>query len=234
MSFLITSTLFLHADSLTQHGRCLVNLSDLKSSTLAEANARAIPVEHHGQRIGSLVPVGPWILDSPSLIHQISDWRARAMKMFMVQFESTPSKTETYLAKHSIGQRDRILFMIRTDGEFLGHVGLAGITNRTAELDNLMRGHSGGSPHLMEASEETLIRWAFTQLELDFLQLRVLSYNIFAKAIHERMGFRTTRRSHLRRVVGDEVTTLEECAKQSASVNFTCDHMTLARQDFLV
>lgn len=210
----------------------VVNPHGLKRSTLLEATTRALPIKFQGQALGSLVPVGPWILDTPDLIRQISEWRARAMRMFLVQFESTPAKTEAYLANLSIGQEDRILFMIETDGVLLGHVGLAAITDDTAELDNLMRGQAGGSPRLMEASEWTLIRWAFTELALQSLHLRILSYNIFAKSIHEDMGFRTTQRSHLRRVVTGEVTTLQECAEDEANVTFTCDRMTLKRQDF--
>lgn len=211
-----------------------MTLSELKSATLEEAKLQAIPIEFQGQSLGSLVPVGPWILGVSDLICQISAWRCRAMRMFLIQFDSTPSKTEDYLLKFSVGQRDRILFMIEAEGSFVGHIGLAKITDTSAELDNLMRGSTGGSSELMKASERTLIRWAFMELGLQALQLRILSYNIFAKVIHEEMGFQTFQRSNLRRVFQDEMTTLEECSEQAANVAFTCDHMILSREVFIM
>lgn len=204
----------------------------LKRSSLEGASLKAIPIIHEGDSLGSLIPVGPWILDVPDLIRLMSEWRARAMRMFLTQFESTPEKTTAYLKDLSIGQPNRILFMIESDRTFLGHIGLACIDNRTAELDNVMRGKSGGSPNLMEASERTLINWAFTNLGLESLFLRILSYNFIAKALHEQMGFQTTQRLPLRRVSKGDSSILEECTSEVANVSFTCDIMALDKADF--
>lgn len=210
----------------------IVNMSDLKRPSLEQARMQAIPIEYRGKSLGSLVPVGSWILEDPNLIQQMSEWRGSAMRMFLIQFESTPSKTKAYLTNYSIGQRNRILFMIETGGSFVGHIGLAGITTNSAELDNLMRGSAGGSPDLMKASEWTLANWAFNELGIQSLNLRILSYNIFAKVIHEEMGFQKTQCLNLRRVVEDDTIKLTECSEEQSNVRFTCDYMTLSRQDF--
>lgn len=212
--------------------RALV-VASLKKAKLAHARLCHVPIKHDGNVVGHLVPIGPWILEDWKLISEISEWRARAMVMFLSQFESTPEKTAEYLRNCSIGDDNRILFMIEVEGEFLGHVGLAGISHTSAELDNLMRGISGGKPELMEASERTLVSWAFTTLKLKSLYLKILSYNFMAKTIHEQMGFLTTERLPLRQEIMPDRTTLVECEASEATVSSTCDVMVLGREAFL-
>jgi len=213
--------------------RKISDVTTLKKMTLHEARLCCIPIRHDGDVLGHLVPIGPWIIDDWDVIGQISQWRAQAMRMFLTQFESTPEKTTAYLTNRSVGDDDRILFMIEVEGEFLGHVGLASIAQTTAELDNLMRGMSGGSPELMEASERTTVEWAFTALNLESLYLRILSYNFMAKTIHERLGFVTTQRLPLRREEMPDSTILVECEASEATVSYTLDVMVLERAAFL-
>lgn len=204
----------------------------LKSGSVEEARANAIPILRGAERLGQLVPVGAWILTDKELISRLALWRARAMDMFLAQFESTAAKTEVYLREFSIAREDRILFMIETRAGFVGHVGLANIADSTAEVDNVMRGVPAGRDGLMSASERTLASWAFDNLDVTSLYLRVLSHNESAKILYERDGFVTTERLPLRREPGVDGTVLIPCESKLANVPFTCDVMTLDRWRF--
>ena len=210
-----------------------LKVAALKKATLGEARLCGIPIKYDESIVGHLIPVGAWILEDSGLIELISEWRARARLMFLAQFESTPEKTERYLRERSIADDSRILFMIEVSGEFLGHVGLANINQTSAELDNLMRGVSGGIPELLEASERALVAWAFKKLDLDMLYLRVLSYNWMAKSIHEQIGFLTGERLPLRQEILPDGRVLVQCGTGEATVPYTCDVMELERKEFV-
>ncbi|MDD2818510.1 MAG: GNAT family N-acetyltransferase [Candidatus Nanopelagicales bacterium] len=208
-------------------------LGSLKRENIESARERAIPITRGNEVLGMLVPVGSWILADETLIEAMASWRARTMEMFLAQFESTPAKTANYLQQFSIGLEQRILFMIESDGIFLGHIGLANIHPDTAEIDNVMRGINSGPRGLMSASERSLAEWAFVTLDLSSLYLRVLSNNTLAKRLYERDGFVTTESLPLRRESAVDGTVLVPCSQDQASVSFTCDVMTLDRERFL-
>lgn len=77
-----------------------------------------------------------------------------------------------------------------------------------------MRGVAGGSPDLMEASERAMVEWAFTRLGLQTLHLSILSFNFMARSVHERLGFSTTQRIHLRREERSNCTALIPCPRK--------------------
>lgn len=156
----------------------LARLQALKGDTLEQARALRLPIEADGAVIGSLVPIGPWILTDPHHIDLICQWRQAAMTMFMAQFDSTPERTHHYLQQRSVGEADRILFFIHdADDRCVGHGGFSGIGENSAELDNLMRGVGGGHPALIQHAERTLLAWLFAQMGSAEITARVLSYS---------------------------------------------------------
>jgi RimJ/RimL family protein N-acetyltransferase len=209
-----------------------VELSSLKKSKLEDARELALPVVSAGELIGRLVPVGDWILGDETTIQTISEWRARFMRMFLAQFKSTPEKTEEYLRICSLGQDDRLLYMVEVKDQFVGHIGIANCTPQDAELDNLMRGGKSGPPDLMIESERTLINWCFRVLKLESIYLRILSYNFPAATLHESIGFVVQQTSPLKREGDAQFSQLIECEASDANVNFTCDLMRLERERF--
>ena len=210
----------------------LTEATRLKSDTLQGALANAIPILRGLDQLGQLVPVGDWILTDDELISRLGLWRAREMDMFLAQVESTAAKTKVYLREYSIARDDRILFMIETEEGFVGHIGLANIEDSTAEIDNVMRGVPAHGDGLMSASERALVSWAFDNLDVTSLHLRVLSSNVAAKRLYERDGFATTKRLSLRREPAVDGTVLVPCDSNQANVPFTCDVMTLDRGRF--
>ena len=211
-----------------------MDLTLLKCALKSEAVRFSLPIrDKQDEVIGILIPVGSWILGDPDTIAEIAEWRERAMRMFLTQFQSTIERTTHYLRNLSIGHTSRILFMIQdTEGSFVGHVGLADVTETQAELDNLMRGKSGGPPHLMLAAEYEILKWGFGVLGLESIHLRILSYNFLAIDIHKSLGFVTTEEVPLIKKKNDGQTTLTPCIAEETNVTFTCSVMRLDRDTF--
>jgi RimJ/RimL family protein N-acetyltransferase len=212
----------------------LARIRALKCDTHEQALARALPIEADGAVIGSLVPIGPWILSDAHHIDLICQWRQAAMKMFMAQFESTPERTRHYLEQRSVGEPDRILFFIHdADERCVGHGGFSGIGEDTAELDNLMRGVGGGHPALIQHAERTLLAWLFDQMGSSEITARVLSYNWLVIELHERLGFRRRTSLPLRKTTHEGgLTLLEPCDSDQANVRHTCLELVLDRSSF--
>lgn len=212
-------------------------LARLKAATREAAAALALPLHNRtGAVVGSLLPIGPWLLDDAAQIAAISAWRQRAMRMFLTQFQATPENTRRYLETMSIGEAGRLLWLILDEGgRCIGHIGLSGATaadGGRAELDNLMRGVDGGDPGLIQLAEVALLRWAFDVLGLRHIDLRVVSYNWMVMALHEDVGFETTRQAPLHKRSDNGVTWHDECATDAANVRYHCTHMALDRTRF--
>lgn len=209
-------------------------LDKMKVDSFYEALSIAVPIINLEQeKIGSLVPVGNWILSDKSKIEDIRDWRQKAMKMFLSQFESTYERTLGYLTNLSIAQENRILFLIYDASDrFVGHIGMADIDTDSGELDNLMRGVAGGDPRLVYFSELTLLNWCFTHLNLSSSDVRVISYNWMVISLHEEVGFKISEQIPLRKREQDGVTSHDYADPASANVKYSCTRMVLKKSDF--
>lgn len=207
--------------------RVAATIEAIKCDYLAEAESKTISVDNDAGAVTELVPVGAWILSDPALVEELSLWRSRAMRFFFSYFEPTNTSMARYLQDYPIGKSDRIFFLVRVDGDFVGHIGLAEITPQSAEIDNLMRGRSGGHPALMHDVEETLVVWAHRHLGVNRFVLRVQSRNVLAKQIHVSLGFRIEKSLPLRRAVVGGQTILEPCSGAEATESFRMDFMSL-------
>lgn len=209
-------------------------IADFKCSSFAEAHGRALPVvDEKGATIGSLLPVGPWILDDREKIQAICDWRQKAMRFFLTQFKSTYARTYGYLKNLSIGQEGRIFFLIYDqDGGFIGHIGLSDVDGQTGELDNLMRGKSGGDPQLIPYAEKTILDWAFGDLGLAHMSLQIISFNVLTIKLHAEFGFETTEKSPLKKSEKDGFTIHEAVEACAANVRYQSVRMEATRDQF--
>lgn len=209
-------------------------IAGLKCASFDQAWDKALPIINgEDVKIGSLVPVGPWILDDRDKIQAICDWRQKAMRFFLTQFDSTFERTHGYLKNLSIGQTGRMFFLIYdADGNFIGHIGIANADGTTAELDNLMRGRPGGDPQLIYHAEETLLNWAFNELGLTHMSLRIISFNVLTINLHAGFGFKTVDKLPLYKSEKDGFTTHEPVAAEKANVRYTNVIMEAAPEEF--
>lgn len=212
----------------------LKTIAGLKCTNFRDARALALPVlDEDDVKIGALIPVGPWVLDDRAIIEDIIIWRQKAMRFFLTQFESSYERTFAYLKNLSIAQEGRIFFLIYDrEDDFVGHIGLAGVDGTTGELDNLMRGKSGGHPQLIYFAEKTLLSWAFCDLGLAHMSLRILSFNALTINLHSQFGFDITHKFPLRKSEKDGFTIHEPVEAGDANVRFTSVLMEMTRDGF--
>jgi hypothetical protein len=209
-------------------------IQKIKKNTKQEAENSSLEVFSENRiKIGSLLPVGPWILSDDLKIQKISVWRQRVMRMFLAQFDSTYEKTLAYLKNSSIGEINRIFFLILDENKnFVGHIGLSNINETSCELDNLVRGEEGGDPRLMFHSEQTILHWAFQMLHLKESYLKALSYNWLVLSLHEEIGYKLHTTYHLKKVEINNSVSHEFVPSNQANVNYTCVKMHLSKEDF--
>jgi len=212
----------------------MIELGLLKSASLSGAQSRAIAIESQSVPIGRLVPVGRWILDDDETIQELAAWRQAALRMFLTQSTPTRQTSYDYLEKLCIGDQSRILFMIEdSTGSFVGHLGLANYSQDEAELDNVIRGRRGGPRELVLEAERALIRWAFSDLLVKRIYLRVLSHNFKAINLYDQLGFCTIERLSLARKTEGGFATLRACTADESNVAFKLNLMALEVEAFL-
>lgn len=213
----------------------LVDLQSMKKPSFEEAKKLRIEVSDNcSKAIGDLVPIGSWALDDDHLIKEFSNWRAMFMRFFQSQFKPSEQRSVYYLSNFSIGQDSRIFFAIYlTSGELIGHIGLSNITETTAELDNIIRGRSGGHSDLMYFSEKALLNWAFQTLKLEKITAQVMSRNILALNLHDRFGFRIVESFPMRRrQISAEEILFERCEEIEATEKTVLHIIELKQKEF--
>lgn len=206
-----------------------LDLSLLKASASKDASLRlAIPLAD-GTVIGTLLLAGAWVLDDRGLLDQVTQWRRRSARMFLSQFEPTIERTQAYFREIALAKSDRALFfLVDPENRVMGHMGIANWTTTSAELDNVVRGIGGGHPQLMYFAERRLLDWVFAQSSVSRIFARVLSYNWMAQDLHSSLGFVTTQRQSLKKVVTAEAINHEPVSPESANVAYQCVIMEIA------
>ena len=211
----------------------MINLNGLKKATFIEALDCSLEVvDHANNKFAVLVPIGNWALEDSELLCSFAAWRQTFMRFFLTQFIASKESTSGYLKNLSIGQSNRIFFGIYVNEILVGHIGLSNITGITAELDNIIRGVSGGHSDLMYFSERKLLQWAFTELKLKTIDAQVMSKNFMALSLHERFGFKLKERKNLKKVVNESSVCYEVCDNEVATEKFFLDIIEVSKEDF--
>ena len=96
-------------------------------------------------RIAYMTPITRTRPASDEVVEALTRWRNRARRFFLTQFEATVERTRGWLESVVLTADDRLFFLLYTDsGKLVGHYGFIHMDERSAEVDNLMRGESGG------------------------------------------------------------------------------------------
>lgn len=143
----------------------------------------------------SLLSVTYDCLNDQEIIRLLARWRKTHERWFPAIFPVTEEGTRAWLKERVLDVGDRILFLIRVDDRYIGHVGLFRYdpNQRSIDLDNIVRGEEGWKG-IMQASLETLMQWARNVLLVHGFTLQTTSDNSKALALYHRLGFSETRR----------------------------------------
>jgi RimJ/RimL family protein N-acetyltransferase len=159
-----------------------------------------LPVLAGGERIGRLVPVTPAVAARADVIEALCRWRRTYATKFLTVFTPDAARTRSYLFDFSLPDPARILFVIEgPPGRLVGNIGLCGIQEAEAELDNVIRGEAANSADFMVHVQRALLRWAFHQLDVQRIHLNVLADNERAIRSYRKAGFTKVSRRPLRR-----------------------------------
>jgi hypothetical protein len=149
-------------------------------------------------RVGKLSAFTDATLADSTLIEMLTSWRNRYRQFFLTQFEATVPRTLQWLEHTVLADPTRLMFLIHDLGdEPVGHVGVMRLDEPIVELDNMIRGRSGGDGQLIYWAEVTLLRWLFQVRKVSGVCLHVLSNNWIPISIHSEIGFRMTEASPL-------------------------------------
>ena len=165
-------------------------LANLKSPH--EQGAGSMPLFDGVQRAGTLVPVTETCLTDRRAIARLARWREGAPEAFPSVTPVTLEVTARWLEKAVLGQPDRMLFwVLDANGTPVGHAGYYRFDaqSNTLEIDNVVRGEKGGARGIMTLAVRALCSWAFDNLAVDAICLRVFDDNPRAMRLYRAVGF---------------------------------------------
>lgn len=130
------------------------------------------------------------------IISLLTQWRRKNQRWFQAQFPVSHARTQIWYERRLIQDPDRLLFIIRVEGKYIGHVGLDRFdaAAQSCELDNIMRGEKG-YPGIMEQATARLMQWGKTALQLKKFTLCTSSDNDRSLNLYKRLGFVVTKRT---------------------------------------
>jgi perosamine synthetase len=179
------------------------NFSFLKqTSSLDALFARSIPLDDN---LGALIPICELHADDDPLISLLSKWRQENWFAYPTQFPVTDDGTKKWLRSKLLDVEDRILFLVLDKhGNRTGHLGYNSCFNDRCEMevDNVVRGVKSGTPGIMGAAMNALVKWGRQVIGADGFFLRVFEDNQHAVEFYRRHGWADDQRIPLRKTTG--------------------------------
>ncbi len=161
-----------------------------KSENYLENMGLSIPIVHHDENVGYLVPVGKHLAEDESLAADFCRWRANNQHAFPLRFHVTMDGTKNWLRDVVYLNPNKLIFLVLNhSGARIGHIGLAtNEQNGRVELDSVLRGEDS-DPGLMSLATLAIENFAEKELSLEQIYLRVLASNLKAIAFYEKLGY---------------------------------------------
>ena len=137
----------------------------------------------------------------PEMVSLLARWRKKHESWFPAVFRVTVEGTARWLKNQVIETPDRLLFMIRVDGRYMGHVGLFRFhfDQRECEIDNIVRGEDD-FPGIMGEAIRRMMDWGKAELGLEKYELVTFSDNQKSLHLYRRLDFAEVRRVPLQRI----------------------------------
>lgn len=178
-------------------------------------------VNDNYEKIGYLRPITKSILLNDFIIKKLTKWRNNAMQFFMTQFNATFERTKNWLNKTVLSDNTRVLFIIYdSSGKAIGNYGFTRLNEYSAEIDNLIRGETGGHPQLIYYAEVALIKWMFSNLKIEEITGDIFSDNIIPLLMHKELGFLIREKYPLqKKVINNEIQWIKGKTGEASSEN---------------
>jgi len=140
---------------------------------------------------------------SQELMELLGRWRKENEAWYLSQFPVSIRRTTRWFVDKLIEVPDRMLFIIKISGKYVGHVGLFGFDfdKRTCEIDNILRGEKD-FPGIMGCAVRGMMDWGGRNLKLRGYSLKVLSDILRAVRFYQKLGYQETSRIPLIQVNG--------------------------------
>ncbi|MFA5948313.1 MAG: GNAT family N-acetyltransferase [Candidatus Gracilibacteria bacterium] len=129
--------------------------------------------------------------EDKKLMDIIGRWRKKNEMWFSVQFDVTVERTTRWFKERLINTPDRLLFIIKVDNNYIGHVGLFrfDFETKTCEIDNIVRGEAE-YPGIMYDAIKNMMDWGKNVLGLNGYSLKTFLDNERAVRLYEKLGFK--------------------------------------------
>jgi len=129
-------------------------------------------------------------IQNDHIIHLLSKWRKENEFWFPAIFPVSDERTKIWLEERVINVKERLLFLIEIENEYIGHVGLwhFDYEKMACDIDNLIRGVSK-YPGIIDNVMELLHSWARSELGIRDFYLQTLLENISAMRLYTRLGY---------------------------------------------
>jgi len=190
-----------------------MSLKDEILARVQQAKDRRLELPVHDDA-GNLVSTMRMIAADPLHTRLVADWREANKDWYPTVFAYNLDNTRKWIEKQVLANPERILFFLFTpDGEPWGHLGLATFSfdpHAACEIDAVMRGRSDLAPGAMTPAVRSLVRWAFDEVGIGRMGLRVFSDNERAVRLYERVGFEPGRLIPLVYEEGDPISSWRE------------------------
>ncbi|CAN2039942.1 N-acetyltransferase domain-containing protein [Candidatus Magnetomoraceae bacterium gMMP-15] len=147
-------------------------------------------IDNKKQKIGYLCPITKKSLKDDKIIQKLTDWRNFHRKSFLTQFEATYDRTKNWLKDIVLKDKSRLLFLMYSKTKLVGQYGFKGLSDKSVEIDNIIRGETGGHPELVHYAEIALLKWIYVTFNIHKIYAYVLSDNFIVINLHERIGFK--------------------------------------------
>ena len=176
-----------------------------------EVQLRSIEIPGVGEKVdGYLIPIGNFFAENQDLVEKMSTWRQTHQYAYPSRFQVTETGTKTWLKNAVIENKNRLLFIVQDkNGQFIGHIGILRLDEQRCEIDNVLRG-SDSTPGLISAALTEIEKFAYEELGLQILELRVLASNEHAIKFYLKNDYQELRRIGLaNRADGEDVNLVE-------------------------